>query len=201
MTREIIAILRGLTPDDAIEITGVLIDAGITKIEVPLNSPDPFDSIAAMLAHAGGRAVIGAGTVLEVAQVEKLALIGAQMVVSPDAFPDVIRATKAAGMLSYPGVMTPTEAFAALRNGADGLKFFPGFKLGVDGLAALKAVLPAGTKTYAVGGAGPANFGDWIKAGATGFGIGSNIYKPGYSADQVARLAAEIVTAYDEALG
>lgn len=200
MTREIIAILRGLHPAEAVEITDVLIDAGITKIEVPLNSPDPFESIAAMLAHAGDRAVIGAGTVLEVAQVDRLAAIGAQMVVSPDAFPDVIRATKAAGMLSYPGVLTPTEAFSALRNGADGLKFFPGFKLGVDGLAALRAVLPAGTKTYAVGGAGPANFADWIKAGATGFGIGSNIYKPGYSADQVAKLAAEIVAAYDEAV-
>lgn len=201
MTREIIAILRGLTPADAMEITDVLIDAGITKIEVPLNSPDPFDSIALMLAHAGDRAVIGAGTVLEVAQVEKLAAIGAQMVVSPDAFPEVIRATKAAGMLSYPGVLTPTEAFSALRSGADGLKFFPGFKLGVDGLAALKAVLPAGTKTYAVGGAGPANFAEWIKAGATGFGIGSNIYKPGYTANQVAMQAAQIVSAYDEAIG
>lgn len=201
MTREIIAILRGLTPADAIEITDVLIDAGITKIEVPLNSPDPFDSIAAMLAHAGDRAVIGAGTVLEVSQVEKLASIGAQMVVSPDAFPDVIRATKVAGMLSFPGVLTPTEAFSALRSGADGLKFFPGFKLGVEGLAALKAVLPSGTKTYAVGGAGPANFADWVTAGATGFGIGSNIYKPGYTADQVAEKAAQIVTAYDEAIG
>ncbi|WP_299937069.1 2-dehydro-3-deoxy-6-phosphogalactonate aldolase [uncultured Pelagimonas sp.] len=199
MTREIIAILRGLKPSEAIEITDVLIAAGITKIEVPLNSPDPFDSIAAMIKHAGDRAVIGAGTVLEVAQVDKLAVIGAQMVVSPDAFPDVIRATKAAGMLSYPGVLTPSEAFSALRNGADGLKFFPGFKLGTEGLKALKAVLPAGTKTYAVGGAGPDNFGDWIAAGATGFGIGSNIYKPGYSASQVADLAAEIVAAYDEA--
>lgn len=200
MSREIIAILRGITPDDAVAITDVLICAGITKIEVPLNSPDPFDSIAAMLAHAGDRAVIGAGTVLEVEQVAKLADIGAQMVVSPDAFGDVIRATKAAGMLSYPGVLTPTEAFSALRNGADGLKFFPGFKLGTDGLAALKAVLPAGTKTYAVGGAGPSNFGDWIQAGITGFGIGSNIYKPGYGPEKVAKLAAEIVAAYDEAI-
>ncbi|MGH1411910.1 MAG: 2-dehydro-3-deoxy-6-phosphogalactonate aldolase [Pelagimonas sp.] len=200
MTREIIAILRGLTPAEAIDITDVLISAGITKIEVPLNSPEPFESIAAMVAHAGDRAVIGAGTVLEVSQVEKLASIGAQMVVSPDAFPDVIRATKAAGMLSYPGVLTPSEAFSALRNGADGLKFFPGFKLGTDGLAALKAVLPTGTKTYAVGGAGPSNFGEWIKAGATGFGIGSNIYKPGYSAAQVADLAKDIVAAYDEVI-
>lgn len=199
MSREIIAILRGLTPAEALPITDALINAGITKIEVPLNSPDPFDSIAAMRAHAGDRAVIGAGTVLEVAQVEKLAEIGAQMVVSPDCFPEVIRATKAAGMLSYPGVMTPSEAFSALRNGADGLKFFPGFKLGVDGLKALKAVLPPETKTYAVGGAGPANFSDWVAAGVSGFGIGSNIYKPGYSAEQVAELAAEIVTAYDEA--
>ena len=199
MSREIIAILRGIQPVEAIEITDVLIDAGISKIEVPLNSPDPFESIAAMRAHAGDRALIGAGTVLDVAQVEKLAEIGAQMVVSPDCFADVIRATKAAGMLSFPGVLTPTEAFSALRNGADGLKFFPGFKLGTDGLRALMAVLPQGTKTYAVGGAGPENFAQWVSAGATGFGIGSNIYKPGYTAEQVAQLAADIVVAYDAA--
>lgn len=201
MTREIIAILRGITPEEACEITDVLIDAGISVIEVPLNSPEPFDSIERMVKHAGTRAVIGAGTVLNVSQVERLAAIGAQMVVSPDSNPDVIRATKAANMASYPGVLTPTECFSALRAGADGLKFFPAFKLGVDGFSALKAVLPADTKTYAVGGVGPDDFTAWRQAGITGFGMGSNIYKPGRSAADIAPLAAGIVAAYDEVFG
>ncbi|WP_133487048.1 2-dehydro-3-deoxy-6-phosphogalactonate aldolase [Aliiroseovarius marinus] len=199
MSREIIAILRGIQPDEAVDILNALIDAGITKIEVPLNSPDPFDSIERMVQAAGARALVGAGTVLDVASVRRLASIGAQMVVSPDANPDVITKTKAQGMLSYPGVLTPTEAFSALRSGADGLKFFPAFKLGLDGFKALAAVLPKGTNTYAVGGVGPADFADWLGAGITGFGLGSNIYKPGYSAEKVGALAAEIVTSYDAA--
>ena len=199
MTREIIAILRGIQPHEACAITDVLIEAGITKIEVPLNSPQPLDSIAAMVTHAGDRAIIGAGTVLQVDDVAKLAQIGAQMVVSPDCCADVITATKSAGMLSYPGVLTPTEAFAALRAGADGSKFFPAFKLGPDGFSALKAVLPPKVKTYAVGGAGPHNFVDWQTAGITGFGIGTGIYKPGFTAQDVAVRAAELVTAYDKA--
>ena len=199
MTREIIAILRGVRPDDAVAVTDVLIQAGITKIEVPLNSPDPFDSIARMIAHAGARAMIGAGTVLDVASVDRLAAIGAAMVVSPDANPDVIAATKSAGMLSYPGVLTPTEAFTALRHSADGLKFFPAFKLGLDGFQALSAVLPQGTATYAVGGVGPADFGAWLDAGITGFGLGSHIFKPDFSLDEIASRAADCVAAYDAA--
>lgn len=198
MSREIIAILRGIIPDEAIAITDALINAGITKIEVPLNSPDPFDSIERMVTHAGGRALIGAGTVLNVDAVKRLASIGAQMVVSPDANPDVIAATKVHNMLSFPGVLTPTEAFSALRAGADGLKFFPAFKLGLDGFKALSAVLPTDTKTYAVGGVGPADFADWQAAGITGFGMGSNIYKPGYSAQRISDCAADIVSAYDK---
>jgi len=199
MTREIIAILRGIQSDEACAVTDALIEAGITKIEVPLNSPQPFDSIAAMVKHAGDAATIGAGTVLDTASVARLADIGAAMVVSPDCCAEVITATKAAGMLSYPGVMTPTEAFAALRAGADGLKFFPAFKLGIDGFTALKAVLPQDVKTYAVGGAGPNNFAEWQAAGITGFGIGTGIYKPGFTVQDVATRAAEIVAAYDEA--
>lgn len=199
MTREIIAILRGIHPTEACAVTDVLIKAGITKIEVPLNSPQPFDSIAAMVKHAGDAALIGAGTVLDTASVARLAEIGAAMVVSPDSCAEVIKATKSAGMLSYPGVLTPTEAFAALRAGADGLKFFPAFKLGIDGFTALKAVLPKDVKTYAVGGAGPDNFAEWQAAGITGFGIGSAIYKPGFTVQDVAKKAAEIVAAYDEA--
>ena len=144
-------------------MTDALIGAGITRIEVPLNSPDPFDSIAMMIEHAGSRATIGAG------------------------------------MLSYPGVFTATECFAALRAGADGLKFFPAFKLGLDGFKALKAVLPPAAQTYAVGGVGPDDFLVWKNAGITGFGMGASLYHPGISADQMAVHAAATVAAYDKA--
>lgn len=201
MKREIIAILRGIEPHEARDIADTLISAGITRIEVPLNSPDPLNSIAQMLDQAKGRAVIGAGTVLDAQDVARLAAIGAQMVVSPDCNPEVIAASKSAGLLSYPGVLTPTEAFVALRAGADGLKLFPAFKVGLDGLSALKAVLPPDTKTYAVGGVGPDGFADWRKAGITGFGIGTGIYKPGFTAGDVAARAADIASAYDAAFG
>ncbi|WP_305970170.1 MULTISPECIES: 2-dehydro-3-deoxy-6-phosphogalactonate aldolase [unclassified Mameliella] len=201
MTRELIAILRGLTPDEAAPVTEALIEAGITKIEVPLNSPDPFESIRRMIAHAGDKALIGAGTVLDPVEVGQLAALGAGMVVSPDCNPRVIAAAKSAGLLSYPGVFTATEAFTALRNGADGLKFFPAFKLGLDGFSALKAVLPTEAATYAVGGVGPEDFIDWQKAGITGFGIGSSLYKPGRTAADVKTRAAELVAAYDAAFG
>ena len=197
MSREIIAILRGVTPDEALPITEALLVEGVDKIEVPLNSPDPFTSIKSMVDAYGADALIGAGTVLSPDDVQRLAAIGAGMVVSPDANPRVIVATKQAGMKSYPGVMTPTECFLALRNGADGLKLFPGSLVGPEGLKAIKAVLPPGTKTYAVGGAGPDNFGDWAAAGVDGFGIGSALYKTGYSVAEVQSRARDIVAAYD----
>lgn len=201
MQREIIAILRGITPDQARDVASVLIDAGITRIEVPLNSPKPFDSIERMLSVATEDTLVGAGTVLSVEQVQQLSAIGGQMVVSPDCNPEVIAATKAIGMLSFPGVMTPTECFAALRAGADGLKLFPASLIGPSGLAAIKAVLPEGTRTYAVGGAGPDNFAQWQKVGVSGFGIGTAIFKPGMATDEVAGRAREIVSAYDAAFG
>ena len=197
MTRKIIAILRGITPVEAVPITEALIDAGITSIEVPLNSPDPFTSIKAMVDAFGETSLIGAGTVLTPDDVQRLHQIGAGMVVSPDCNPRVIVATKQLGMQSFPGVMTPTECFTALRNGADGLKLFPGSLIGPDGLKAIKAVLPEGTQTFAVGGASSSNFADWFAAGVDGFGIGSALYKPGGSVDDIKARAKDIVAAYD----
>ncbi|MFP7672980.1 2-dehydro-3-deoxy-6-phosphogalactonate aldolase [Marivita sp. S0852] len=197
MSRKIIAILRGITPDAVMPVAEALVDAGIDRIEVPLNSPDPFVSIERMLATLGQSALIGAGTVLSPDDVHRLSRLGAGMVVSPDCNPRVIVATKQAGLQSYPGVMTPTECFAALRNGADGLKMFPGALIGPDGLKAMKAVLPDDTETYAVGGAGPETFSAWAAAGASGFGIGSALYTPGMSAQEVKTRAQDIVAAYD----
>lgn len=200
MSRNIIAILRGVTPGEVEAHVEALIVAGVTVIEVPLNSPEPFESIERLIARFGRQAKIGAGTVLDVASVERLAQMGAAIVVSPNADPDVIAATRAAGMESWPGVFTPTECFAALKAGATGLKFFPASLLGPAGLAAIKAVMPKDTPLFAVGGAGADNFAEWLKAGATGFGIGTSIYKPGQGVDTTAAQAAKIVAAYDAAV-
>ncbi len=197
MQREIIAILRGITAKEAPAIAEVIIEAGIDKIEIPLNSPSPFESIESLINTFGDVAVIGAGTVLQVEQVEHLAAINASMVVSPDCNSDVIMATKRAKMLSYPGCFTATECFTALRHGADGLKLFPSFLVGPKGLEALRAVLPKTAPIYAVGGVGPDNFADWVGAGATGFGIGSSLYKPGMSLADMRAMAQNITAAYD----
>lgn len=201
MSRNLVAILRGIKPNEAADIAAALIDAGITRIEVPLNSPDPLDSISTMVANFGGKALFGAGTVLNVQQVRDVAATGARLIVSPNFDADVIRATKDAGMQSFPGVFTATECFGAIKSGADGLKIFPANLMGPPGISALRAVLPSDMPVLAVGGVGPANFEQWIKAGADGFGIGSALYKPGRTAQEIGQLATEMVSAYDAAKG
>jgi 2-dehydro-3-deoxyphosphogalactonate aldolase len=201
MSRNLIAILRGIRPDEVAAIGRALIGAGIDRIEVPLNSPEPLQSIAALAAEVGKKALVGAGTVLSEAEVEAVAAVGGRLIVSPNCDPVVILATKARGLQSWPGVMTPTECFAALQAGADGLKLFPASLIGPDGLKAIRAVLPGATPVYAVGGAGPENFADWRAAGADGFGIGSALYRPGMGAAEVGKRAAAIAAAYDQAMG
>ena len=197
MSRPIIAILRGVTPAQVSGVAGAILDAGIDRIEVPLNSPDALDSIAQLASKFGKRALIGAGTVSTVDQVTAVRDAGGQLIVSPNCDVAVIARTVELGLQSWPGVFTPSEAFAALKAGAHGLKLFPGDMAGPQGLKALRAVLPVGTQVFAVGGAGPENFAHWHAASADGFGIGSAIYKPGDSPETTGDKARAIVAAFD----
>lgn len=199
MSRNLIAILRGVETHEVLEICQGLVDVGFDKIEVTLNSHNALKSIEILSGAFGDDVTIGGGTVLSAQDVHDVKKAGGTLIVSPDCNPDVIDATVANGMESWPGVATATEAFTAVRHGATGLKLFPGFALKPEGLAALKAVLPKHVPVYAVGGAGPDNFAEWAKAGAAGFGLGSALYKPGLSAGDVKQRGKEIIAAYDAA--
>ena len=201
MRYPLVAILRGLRPEEAEAVVGGLIEAGFTAIEIPLNSPEPFRSIeiAARLAPAG--CLIGAGTVLTVGDVERLDAAGGKLMVSPNVEPEVIRTAASRGMVTLPGVFTPTEALAAAGAGATGLKFFPASVLGPSGINAIRAVLPKDLLIAAVGGVSEANFADYVAAGISAFGLGSSLYKPGMTAEDVADRAKLTIEAYDDALG
>jgi 2-dehydro-3-deoxyphosphogalactonate aldolase len=197
----LVAILRGLEPERAVAVGEVLADAGFDIIEVPLNSPEPLTSIAALVETLGDRALIGAGTVLNDAQVDDLAAIGAKLVVSPNCNPAVIRLTAAHGMVSMPGVVTPTEMFAALEAGATGLKIFPAEMVSPAIIKAVRAVLPQHVPVLAVGGINAGNMGDYLAAGAAGFGIGGSLFTPGKPLAAIAADARSIVTSFKAARG
>lgn len=200
LRRNLVAILRGVTPGEIEGIGAALFEAGIEAIEVPLNSPDPFTSIEALARQLPG-ALVGAGTVVRPDDVARLDAAGGRLLVSPNVDPQVLEKAAGFGMVTMPGVFTATEAFLAIHSGASALKFFPASVLGAAGISALKAVLPASMVVGAVGGVSDTDFADYAKAGVKAFGLGSSLYKPGMDRAEVARRAAVAVAAYDEVFG
>ncbi len=194
----LIAILRGLVPNSAEAVSDSLIDAGFRVIEVPLNSPQPVQSIATIVKRHGDRAIVGAGTVLTVEDVNAVADAGGRIIVSPNMNPDVGRAAVAKGLFWCPGVITPSEAFAALDIGASVLKIFPAEMMPPAAIAAMRAVLPKDAVIAAVGGITPQTMGPYVAAGVDGFGLGSALFKPGYSLDDIAKRAQAFVQAWEE---
>lgn len=197
----LVAILRGLQNSCALEVGDILTGSGFEILEVPLNSPEPFSSIGTLVKAFGGNAIIGAGTVLETSQVEQLDDIGATLVVSPNCNPKVIGKTAEKGMISLPGVLTPSEMFAALDAGATGLKIFPAELFSPSAIKAVRSVLPAETPIYVVGGISASNMKQYLDAGATGFGIGGSLFKPGKPLNDIAEDAQAIVEAFRIAAG
>ena len=192
----LVAILRGLRPDEAEGVGEALVEAGFTLVEVPLNSPDPLDSIGRLAKRLGDRAVVGAGTVLTVEAVGQVEAAGGAMIISPNADVRVIAAAAERGLVSLPGISTPTEAFAAIGAGATALKLFPAEGSSPGILKAMRAVLPPDLRVLPVGGVAPDNMAPWIAAGAAGFGLGSALYKPGMTAAEVGRNARAFVQSW-----
>ncbi|MCW3836472.1 2-dehydro-3-deoxy-6-phosphogalactonate aldolase [Sphingomonas canadensis] len=191
----LVAILRGIAPDEAVAVGDAIAAAGITLVEVPLNSPDPLESIARLARALEGHALVGAGTVLDTAQVGAVAAAGGRMIVSPNTDPAVIAASASLGLASIPGFFTPSEAFAAIAAGATALKLFPAEGASPGVLKAIRAVLPPGMRVLAVGGITPEGMAPWRAAGASGFGVGTALYAPGRSPADCATRAAAFVTA------
>lgn len=191
----LVAILRGVRPDEVEAVAETLIAAGIRIIEVPLNSPEPFESITRLVRRFGDVALIGAGTVMTPDDINRLTSIGAALAISPHADPDLIRCARNAGLVSMPGILSPNEAFAAIRAGANAIKLFPMEMIGVAGVKAMRAVLPRDLRLIAVGGVGPANLAEFRAAGCDGFGLGSSLYKPGMAIEAVSEAARASVAA------
>ncbi|SMH31776.1 2-dehydro-3-deoxy-6-phosphogalactonate aldolase [Mesorhizobium australicum] len=200
LKRNIVAILRGVTPDEIADIGDALHEAGVEAIEVPLNSPDPFRSIE-LLAKRLPDALTGAGTVVRIGDVDRLHQAGGRLLVAPNVDPAILARAAEFGMVTMPGVFTATEAFLAHHAGASALKFFPASVLGPAGISALRAVLPREAVVGAVGGVSEADFAAYAKAGVVAFGLGSSLYKPGLDRIEVAKRAKAAVTAYDEVFG
>lgn len=201
LKRGLVAILRGLKPVEAIAIGQALFDAGIEAIEVPLNSPEPFSSIARIVEVLPKTALVGAGTVLTPTDVDGLHKAGGRLLVSPNIDAEVMARAMHYGMVTMPGVFTPSEAFQAIRLGASALKFFPASVLGASGISAIRAVLPAQTLVGAVGGVSEKDFAGYKAVGVTVFGLGSSLFKPGMSVDEVAARAHAAVEAWDAVFG
>ncbi|TPI18632.1 2-dehydro-3-deoxy-6-phosphogalactonate aldolase [Mesorhizobium sp. B4-1-1] len=201
LKRGLVGILRGLKPSEAVAIGRAIHDAGIEAIEVPLNSPEPFVSIADLVKALPQTALIGAGTVLTATDVDALHKAGGRLLVSPNIDAEVMGRAMHHGMVTMPGVFTPTEAFQAIRLGASALKFFPASVLGSSGIAAIRAVLPATTLVGAVGGVSDRDFAGYKAVGVSVFGLGSSLYKPGATVEDVAQRARAAVAAWDEAFG
>jgi 2-dehydro-3-deoxyphosphogalactonate aldolase len=200
LKRGLVAILRGVKPDEIAGIGSALVDAGFEAIEIPLNSPDPFRSIETLARLVPQGVLAGAGTVLTAADVQRLKDAGGTLMVTPNVDPEVISKAAALSMVSMPGCFTATEALLAIKSGASALKFFPASALGPGGVNAIRAVLPKDAVIGAVGGVADGDFAAWMKIGVRTFGLGSSLYKPGAAAADVAPLAARAVKAYDAAL-
>jgi 2-dehydro-3-deoxyphosphogalactonate aldolase len=201
LKRPLVAILRGIQPDEVTAVTDALVEEGFEAIEIPLNSPDPFRSIRTAVERHGLTVLIGAGTVLASDDVDRLREVGGRLVVSPNVDPAVLQRSGELGMVTMPGVFTATEALLALRNGASALKFFPAATLGAAGIGAIRAVLPASAVLGAVGGVSEESFAEYAKVGVTAFGLGSSLYKPGDDVVAVRSKARRTVAAYDAFVG